>query len=166
MTNSRSAHKFYTEQSKQGLSTFAARNIKNGEIITVFKGPLLTSYKQTQTPEHKNHYFQIGVNLYQGKMPSRRRPVNHSCNPNSGIMGSATLIAIKNIKKGKEICFDYSTTMYNDPTRMRCNCGARTCRHIVKEFKYLPKKTKLRYIKLGIVPEWLLKAIAIENAVS
>ncbi len=151
--------KFYTANSKHGLSTFAARNIAKGEIITVFKGPLLTSYKQTQTREHIDHYFQIGVNLYQGKMSSRRRPVNHSCNPNSGIIGSMTLIAIRNIKKDEEICFDYSTTMYNDPSRMKCSCGEKTCRHVIREFRYLPTKIKERYIKLGIVPKWLLKAI-------
>ena len=122
-------------QATHGIGVFAARNIKNREIITVFKGPLITSYKQTQTPENKDHYFQIGINLYQGKMPERRRPVNHSCNPNSGIIGSATLIAIKNIKKDEEICFDYSTTMYDDPTKMKCECGERNCRHVIKESK-------------------------------
>jgi hypothetical protein len=159
MVISRFKHKFYMADSKHGLSMFAARNITNREIITVFKGPLLTSYKQTQTPEHRDHYFQIGINRYQGKMPSRRRPVNHSCNPNSGIIGSMTLIAIRNIKKDEEICFDYSTTMYNDPTRMRCSCEEKDCRHVIKEFKYLPEKIKQKYIKLGIVPKWLLKAI-------
>ena len=92
MANNHGAHKFYIGQSTHGIGVFAARNIKNREIITVFKGPLITSYKQTQTPENKDHYFQIGINLYQGKMPERRRPVNHSCNPNSGIIGSATLL--------------------------------------------------------------------------
>ena len=159
MKDYRPAHKFYIGNSKHGLGMFVARDIANREVITVFKGPLLTSYKLTQTPEHKDHFFQIGVGLYQGKMPGRRRPVNHSCNPNSGIMGRMTLIAIRKIKKGEEICFDYSTTMYDDPSRMRCNCGARECRHVIREFKYLPESTKEKYIELKIVPKWLLKAI-------
>ena len=163
MSNTKLIHKFYIGKSKYGLGTFAARDIANREVITVFKGPLLTSYNQAQTPEHRDHFFQIGINIYQGKMPERRRPVNHSCNPNSGIIGRMTLIAIKKIKKGKEITFDYSTTMYNDPSKMRCKCGEKNCRHVIKEFKYLPEKTKQRYIKLGIIPKWLLEVVALKR---
>ncbi|MGD0510915.1 MAG: hypothetical protein ABSA33_03680, partial [Candidatus Micrarchaeaceae archaeon] len=41
-------------------------------------------------------------------------------------------------------------------------CGAKICRHVIREFKYLPKQTKQNYIKLGIVPKWLLKALSEE----
>lgn len=150
--------KFYIAESKRGMGVFAARRIKNRERIMVFKGPSIT-WKEARTPFHKDHYFQVWINLYQGKMPARRRPVNHSCNPNAGIIGKMTLIAIRSIRKNEEITFDYSTTMYNDPSRMKCSCNERNCRHIIREFRTLPGKTKQRYIKLGIVPKWLLNAI-------
>ena len=146
--------KFYVKNGKHGLGCFASRFIRKGERIMVFKGPLIT-YAQTKTKEHKDHYFQIGPKSFQGKAPLRRRPVNHSCNPNAGIIGSETLIAIRNIKKGEEITFDYSTTMYNDSAILRCSCGSRQCRHIIKEFRYLPEKTQLKYMEIGVVPKWL-----------
>ncbi len=152
--------KFYIAESNYGIGTFASRLIKKGEKIMIFKGPLIT-HEQTKTPEHKDHFFQIGVNSYQGKMPTRRRPVNHSCNPNAGIIGRMTLVAIHNIKKDEEITFDYSTTMYNDNSRMKCSCGSKNCRRIIREFRYLPERTKQEYIKFGIVPKWLIKALAL-----
>ena len=153
--------KFYVKNGKHGLGCFASRFIRKKERIMVFKGPLIT-YAQTKTKEQKEHYFQIGPESFQGKAPLRRRPVNHSCNPNAGIIGSETLIAIRNIKKGEEITFDYSTTMYNDPATLRCSCGSRQCRDIIKEFRYLPEKTQQKYIEIGVVPKWLLKALAIK----
>lgn len=39
------------------------------------------------------------------------RTFNHSCNPNSFIKGKNELVALRDIKKGEEITFDYSTTM-------------------------------------------------------
>ncbi len=71
--------------------------------------------------------------------------INHSCNPNSGLIiknEKVNLIAIKNIKNGKEITYDYSTTINEDNWKMRCNCGSKICRKIIKDFKYLPKNIK------------------------
>jgi hypothetical protein len=154
--------KFYIAKSKHGIGCFASRPIKKGERIMLFKGPKIT-YAQTKTPFHRDHYFQVGPNSFEGKTPNRRRPVNHSCNPNSKIIGREMLTAIHNIRKGEEITFDYSTTMYNDSATFRCRCGERSCRHVIREFRYLPEKTKYAYIKLGMVPKWLLKTLAAEN---
>ena len=88
--------------------------------------------------------------------------LNHLCNPNSGLKiegKRVTLIAIKNIKKGKEIKWDYSTTMDEDDWELDCKCGSKNCRKRIKDFKYLPKKLRQKYIKLRIVPEYILKDI-------
>jgi SET domain-containing protein len=65
------------------------------------------------------------------------------------------LVAIKNIQKGEEITWDYSTTMKNDDWTMMCQCGAKNCRKIIKEFKFLPKERKLFYQKTGIIPQYI-----------
>ncbi len=88
--------------------------------------------------------------------------VNHSCNPNSGIKVTnrkVILIAIKNIQEGQEITFDYSTTMDEDDWEMDCNCGSQYCRKKIKDFKHLSKKIQEKYIRLGIVPKFILKNI-------
>jgi len=88
---------------------------------------------------------------------------NHSCEPNAGLVIKEKKIflkAIKNIKKGSEITWDYSTTMYEaefpDKWEMDCVCGSKKCRQRIVDFKELPKKIQLRYIKAGVVPAYIL----------
>ncbi|GAI75942.1 unnamed protein product, partial [marine sediment metagenome] len=83
--------------------------------------------------------------------------VNHSCNPNVGIKKDKKLVAIKNIKKGEEIFWDYSTSMDEDNWTMKCKCGNKDCRKIIKDFKYLPERTKNKYLKMGIVQKFIAK---------
>jgi len=83
--------------------------------------------------------------------------VNHSCNLNAGIKNNVILFAIKNIKKGEEIKFDYSTTVDEDDWTMKCECHQKNCRKIIKDFKYLPKNTQKKYLKLGIVQRFIAK---------
>jgi len=88
---------------------------------------------------------------------------NHSCSPNTYIKGKDELVAIKNIKKGEEITFDYSATVWEDwgkgykPWRMKCNCKSKNCRKIIKEFYKLPKKIKSKYIQKKFVPDFIFK---------
>ena len=65
--------------------------------------------------------------------------------------------SIKDIKKGEEITWDYSTTMDEDKWEMDCVCQSKNCRKRIKDFKYLPKEIQQKYIKLGIVPDYILE---------
>lgn len=47
--------------------------------------------------------------------------------------------------------------MDEDNWTMKCNCGDKDCRKIIKDFKHLPRSTKEKYIKLGIVPDYVKK---------
>ncbi len=151
------------KKTRNGKGVFANKNFKKYEQIIQFHGKLLT---YEQFPAHytkmEDYCVQIGKNLYMG--PSGRIDdfINHSCNPNSGpkINGkNAFLMAIKNIKKREEITWDYSTTMDEDFWEIACNCRSKNCRKRIGDFKYLTKKLKQKYIKLGIVPRYLLNYI-------
>lgn len=146
-------------QSKFGMAVFANKDFKNGENIIVFNGKLM---KGEELPELTNpeddRYIQIGKNEYLGPSGSFDDFFNHSCNPNCGLRfegGKVILIAIKNIKKGEEIVWDYSTTMDEDNWEMDCMCGNKNCRKRIRDFKYLPEKIQQKYLRLGIVPEYI-----------
>lgn len=148
-------------QSKLGRVIFANKNFKKGEEIIEFKGGLFT-YEQLPTPynEVEDHYTQIGKNLYMGPSGDYDDFFNHSCNPNSGSKinnEKVILIATKDIKTGEEITWDYSTTMDEDDWELDCMCKNKNCRKRIRDFKYLPKKLQLKYIKLGIVPKYILE---------
>lgn len=72
--------------------------------------------------------------------------INHSCSPNSEteiIRGHIWIIAIKDIKKGEEITFDYgfNTEGYED---FPCKCGSENCvGYIVSQEEWSKLKKKL-----------------------
>lgn len=89
---------------------------------------------------------------------------NHSCNPNSGIKGDTKLTAIRDIRPGEEITFDYSTTSgwtsnktsYNNlDWFMDCKCGEPICRKEVGHVSTLPGEILKRYFQLNIVPDFI-----------
>src|SRR3989338_1059759 len=105
-------------RSKSGKGISANRNFKKNEKIIEFHGKL---YKGKQLSfsydEVDDHYVQIGEELYMGPSGGLDDFLNHSCSPNSGLKVAGRkvfLIAIKNIKNGEEITWDYSTTMDED----------------------------------------------------
>ena len=150
-------------QSKKGKAVFANKNFKKGEKLIGFKGKLFT-YSQLPAPYSKadDHYVQIGKNLYMGPSGKLDDFINHSCNPNSGLKIQSkivNLVAIKSIKKGEEVTWDYSITMDEDDWEMVCKCGSKNCRKRVKDFKYLPKRIQKKYIKLGVVTKYILRGL-------
>jgi hypothetical protein len=71
--------------------------------------------------------------------------MNHSCEPNSVIMGRTRIVALRRIEVGEEVTFDYSTNVGWDGFSMRCKCGAAGCRKVVRSYKFLPDELKGHY---------------------
>ncbi len=159
-------------QTKKGKGVFAGRDFTKGEEILEFHGKLIAL---SELPKPYNmdddHYVQIDPNLYMGPSGGLDDFFNHSCEPNSWLKitgKKAILVAMKNIKNGEEIAFDYSLTMNEESSwyELRCNCGSKNCRKTVKNFTHLPEDVKNRYIRLGIVPEYILKEAKIVKKAS
>jgi uncharacterized protein len=55
---------------------------------------------------------------------------NHSCNPNLGVRGEITFVAIRDIRAGEELTHDWAMTD-DDDYSMECKCGASNCRNIL-----------------------------------
>ncbi len=115
-------------QSKSGKAVFANKDFKKGEEIIEFKGqPMKGNELPKLTSPEDDRYVQIGKDRYLGPSGDFDDFFNHSCDPNSGLKFESErviLIAIKDIKKGEEITWDYSTTMDEDEWKMDCLCGS------------------------------------------
>jgi len=115
---------------KSGNSIFAIEPIKKGELIAVFGGVVYEWEDFIHLPEREkmlciqveDRHFLVPRPISEGDY------VNHSCNPNAGLSGQIGLVAMRDIKIGEEVCFDYamSDTMAYD--EFECLCGAVTCR--------------------------------------
>ncbi len=150
-------------QAKQGKGVFALHKHAKGEIIMRFCGQILEGDHLPEPYDSvDDHYVQIGPNTFMGPSGKEDDYVNHSCDPNAGLIISedaVTLVAIKPIDVGDEITWDYSTTMSGDDWQMQCECGSPQCRGIVNNFETLPKQLQEKYTKLGVVPYYAQLAV-------
>jgi len=141
--------KIYIGKSKtHGKGLLALRDIKKGKLIFIIKGKkvnfLINNEKQAKIAGlnwiglGKNTWINpINFGLY----------FNHSCNPNSAIKGKVSVIAVRNIKEGEEITFDYSLNEADIFWNIKCHCGSKNCRKTIRSIQFLPPKVFNTYKK-------------------
>ncbi|MDA8389559.1 MAG: SET domain-containing protein [Gammaproteobacteria bacterium] len=132
----------YVKASDQhGRGVFADCDIPAGAVLVVFKGPLL----RREQVEPGSYHLQIGEDLYIGASGEADDYVNHSCEPNAGFRGGLALCALRPIRAGEEIAWDYSCAIdEEDFPGFPCACGAASCRGVVRSFRHLDPATRAR----------------------
>jgi hypothetical protein len=126
---------------KRGL--YASKNIKSGSKIIEYIGKLI-SKKETETNPKFNNEKDIYLFNLNNKYDldgdyswNTARLINHSCNPNCEVGGKGLklwITAIKDIKKGEELSYDYGFGYDVDYKQFPCKCGSQNCvGYIVRE---------------------------------
>ena len=119
---------------KKGLC--ASKDIKEGTKIINYIGKII-SKKETE----ENTKFDNEKDIYLFNLNSRydldgdfkfntARLINHSCDPNCEVEGVGLKLwisAIKNIKKGEELTYDYGFSYDKDYKQFPCKCGKQNC---------------------------------------
>ena len=116
--------------SKGGRGLFARERVRAGEMLLAWGGDVVTGEMLSWMSEEKHRLaVQIEEDLY--LVTPNEGPadwVNHSCDPNAGLVGQVVLVALRDIRPGEEICFDYATSDGSPYDEFTCGCGARSCR--------------------------------------
>ncbi|RJQ14879.1 SET domain-containing protein [Candidatus Parcubacteria bacterium] len=145
------------KKNKKGYGVYAGRMYKKGEVICVMHGkkktPHTLHYHGASFREAQINPLQIGPKTYL-ELRAPYRYFNHSCQPNAGVQDSSKLFALKPIKKGEEVTFDYSTTIDES---FFCKCGSKRCRGVIADFFALPLKLQKFYIRQKAVPAFIEK---------
>ncbi|HET7866807.1 MAG TPA: SET domain-containing protein-lysine N-methyltransferase [Burkholderiaceae bacterium] len=127
-----------------GKGVFALKPILKGETIIEYLGEVIT-WKQAQrqpphNPDEPNHTFLFHLDdrhVIDGtRGGNAARWINHACVPNCEAEdndGRIFIKALRNIRPGEELNFDYSLMIEERYTAKlkkdyECRCGARTCR--------------------------------------
>jgi uncharacterized protein len=146
-----------TRYGRKEKGVFAARRILKGERVSSFDGPFHrvpkgAYYLPNDPPDYlRDHAIQCGPHLWRtSRGPAKY--INHSCEPNCGMRGRFALVAMRDIAKGREITFDYDMTE-NSVWRMKCRCGTRSCRRLIRGFRFAPKVLRSKY--RGYFSTWL-----------
>ncbi|MFA5942103.1 MAG: SET domain-containing protein [Candidatus Paceibacterota bacterium] len=142
----------------EGKGVSAGEKIKKGEAIQEIRGEarFLTVTNKEESLSYPNW---IGVGKDKWIDPEYpNQYLNHSCNPNAGINGTIivnksdksvkgkyVIVALKPIKEGEEVTIDYSIIEGDDFWEMKCACGQKGCRKIIRSIQYLPEKQFKKY---------------------
>ena len=119
-----------------GRGLFAVESIARGEVVCVKGGHIFDRRRLEElTPRLGPAEIQIGEDLFIGPVQEDEREgsmifSNHSCEPNIGVRGEITFVALRAIAAGEELTHDWATTD-DDGYRMECRCGAPSCRGAV-----------------------------------
>lgn len=134
-----------------GRGLFVDEPVKKGQRILTFDGPII-SWDEAVEGGRENHIVPVDINKYVD-IGERESLVNHSCDPSTGFSGSDTLIALRDLRQGDEITFDYSLVTA-DGWAMDCRCGSENCRRKISDYSNLPEEIKEKY--RNITPPWML----------
>jgi SET domain-containing protein len=131
--------RFRVGRSRTGLGLFATELIEKGALIAEYKGPRITN-AEAEELEAKNSRYMYEINSRWTVDGSSRkntaRYANHSCRPNAesdvirgerarGRKGGMVIIrAIRHIKPGVEITYDYGRDYFDGFIKpIGCKCA-------------------------------------------
>ena len=145
-----------------GRGVFTSRLVHAGETLLTFRGrPYPRSHAIHSTPRGA-YLLQVDSEKYiMPRAPARF--VNHSCEPNSGLVDACVLVALVDLERGREVRFDYSTSMDEDLWTMPCACGQPSCRGVVRDFRFLPADLQRRYLEMGVVSPFIRAQYVLEK---
>ena len=122
---------------------YANKDIKDGTKIIEYKGKIITKKKVEEDSKFDNdkaiYLFNINkrYDLDGDFKFNTARLINHSCNPNCEVAGTGLKVwvyAIRDIKKGEELSYDYGFGYDEYYKDFPCRCGSKNCvGYIVRE---------------------------------
>jgi len=135
----------------KGRGLFAKKDIKKGEIIFIKSGHIVEGYKEMIKLEKKLGEYDLQITDEFYLCPKTKEEVkdtaifiNHSCDPNVGPDGQITFVAIRDIKAGEELYYDYAMTTDRN-YRLKCSCGSKNCRKIITGKDWKLKSLRKKY---------------------
>jgi SET domain-containing protein len=117
----------------KGRGTFARVSFRKGSLLAIFGGRVMTRAELDAAPQdNRTNSVQIGQEHYMvPDVVGLGDHINHSCAPNAGIAGQVILVALRDIRAGEEVCYDYAMTDTSDYDEFPCACGSALCRGFV-----------------------------------
>jgi hypothetical protein len=142
---------------RYGKGIYAKDVLRKGEMLIVLGGYILTIDDENNLqgivankPIEISELFSIGLRRPADLARMPQHYVNHSCYPNAGFKGQIFMVAMRKIRLGEEITYDYAMVMHSNPDSstyfvMECKCGAKRCRGRITENDWQRPELQKRY---------------------
>jgi SET domain-containing protein len=119
-----------------GQGLFAKRPIRKDEIVAIKGGHVLDARMLARVKSRIScSYIQIDDSFYLGatrpsEVVRNKIWLNHSCQPNVGIRGQSTFVAMRAVRPGEELTYDWAMEE-NNLGITRCSCKQPRCRGVL-----------------------------------
>lgn len=134
----------------QGRGLFAREPFRKGEIVSVRGGHILTRQMEDNIQKPDGYWgYPVADEFVLAPLNTREVEsvmmfLNHSCEPNVGILGQIIFVAMRDIDCGEELTIDYA--MFGaDKEPMKCNCRSSNCRGTITASDWKIEKLQLKY---------------------
>lgn len=145
----------------KGDGIYATAPISAGTTVVGFGGFVIDRHGLDALPDHRRaHSIQVDDNLFLvGPDPAEPGDlVNHSCDPNCGLVGGILVVAMRDIERGEELTFDYAMCDSTDYDEFPCACSAPNCRGLITGDDWRRPELQERYA--GWFSPYLARRIA------
>ena len=139
------------ESKIHGRGLFATVDIAREEIVAVKGGHIVDreTLRREIAPRLGPVEIQIDDDLFIAPVTNEERELsmlysNHSCQPNLGLRGEITFVALRDIRAGEELTHDWAMTD-DDDYSVECKCGAPNCRKILTGKDWQHSELQKRY---------------------
>lgn len=131
---------------RTGLGLFTTSTFQRGEYVCTLAGSVRRWRSRNDADAGSNeNWIGIGKDIWiEPDAPFMF--INHSCEPNLGIVGERDFVALRDIGENDELTFDYSITEDEPHWSMPCSCGRTACRKVIGPVWTLPYDVFLRYL--------------------
>jgi uncharacterized protein len=153
------------ESKIHGRGLFAVADVAKDEIVAIKGGHIVDrkTLREKITPVLGPVEIQVDDDLFIAPVTEEERELsmlysNHSCEPNLGVRGQITFVAMRDIRAGEELTHDWAMTDDEDYS-VECNCGATNCRKILTGKDWERPDLQKRYA--GYFSAYLARKIAL-----
>jgi SET domain-containing protein len=146
-----------------GRGLFATADIAKDEVVAVKGGHIITREEVRDVNARLGPVeIQIGEDLFIAPVTNEERELsmlysNNSCDPNLGLRGEITFVAMRDIRAGEELTHDWAMTD-DDDSSTKCSCGSPNCRGTLTGKDWQRQELQKRYA--GYFSAYLAEKIA------
>jgi len=147
----------------EGTGVFAEEDIKKGEIILSMDDSNVVADVNSLTTYQQDYECDWLADSKVILMQAPEKHINHSCDPNTYVKtidGIRKVVAMRDIKQGEELTYDYAINGYYD-CDTPCRCKSNICRGTISpNFFKLPRNRQLDY--LPYLDDWFKEKFKVE----